>query len=201
MDEYFDHFLQNFGEPIERRDAPQSVIQGYKGKLPDQLLAYWQAHGWCGYAEGLFWTVNPQDYEPALEAWLGETSLVEADALHIIARSAFGHLLVWGERCGYSLKLFAPGAYAVKQECTFAGGDLDLGARAFFSIQKKAAYDFDGLFQPALRRLGRLKHDEMYGFVPALALGAPADIAHLQKVKAVEHLVLLAQLDALDIMG
>lgn len=144
---------------------------------------------------------HPQDHEPALDAWLGDTALVQSDALHIIARSAFGHLLVWGERNGYSLKLFAPGAYAVKQACTFAGGDLDLGVRAFFSTQKKAAYDFDGLFQPALRKLGRLKHDEMYGFVPALALGAPADLAHLHKVQAVEHLVVLGQLGALEIMG
>jgi hypothetical protein len=34
----------------------------------------------------------------------------------------------------------------------------------------------------------------MYGFVPALALGGALTLANLQKVKAVEHLVILAQL-------
>lgn len=37
----------------------------------------------------------------------------------------------------------------------------------------------------------------MYGFVPALALGGPATLEHLQKVKAVEHRVMLAQLSDL----
>ena len=41
----------------------------------------------------------------------------------------------------------------------------------------------------------------MYGFVPALALGGPATLDHLEKVKAVEHLVLLAQLSELRVMS
>ena len=56
------------------------------------------------------------------------------------------------------------------------------------------------MFTPALAKLGRLKHDEMYGFVPALALGGTSTLANLQKVKAVEHLVLLAQLAPLGVI-
>ena len=58
--------------------------------------------------------------------------------------------------------------------------------------------DFDGMFEPAKKKLGMLKHDEMYGFVPALAFGGPCDLAHLEKVKAVEHLILLAQISTLE---
>jgi hypothetical protein len=56
------------------------------------------------------------------------------------------------------------------------------------------------MFVPALKKLGRLKHDEMYGLVPALALGGSPSTNYLQKVKAVEHLVLLGQLAPLDII-
>lgn len=70
----------------------------------------------------------------------------------------------------------------------------------FFGGRDRKGNDFDNLFAPALKKLGRLKHDEMYGFVPALALGGPATLDHLQKVKAVEHLVLLAQLSELWVM-
>lgn len=57
------------------------------------------------------------------------------------------------------------------------------------------------LFSPALARLGGLKNDEMYGFLPALALGGPATLDHLQKVPAVEHLVMLAQLSDLRVLA
>lgn len=201
MDQYFGSFLQKFGPSIDQREVPRETLLHFKGKLPDQLLAYWQEHGFSGYADGLFWTVNPQDYEPVLDAWLGETSFVEKDALHIIARTAFGHLLIWGERSGFSLQLFAPGSYLVEQSTASQKDDLEFAAQMFFGFRKREVYEFDGRFKPAKQRLGRLNRDEMYGFVPALALGGPADVNHLERVKAIEHLVLLAQLDELKVLG
>ena len=201
MDQYFEYFLKNFGPAIDKREVPRETLDRFKGKLPNQLMAYWQEHGFSGYAEGLFWTVDPQDYEPVLDAWLGETSFVEADALHIVARSAFGHLLIWGERSGFSLQLFAPGSYVVQQSTASQKEDLEFAVQMFFGFRKKEVFEFDGRFKAAKQRLGRLNRDEMYGFVPALALGGPADVSHLEKVKAVEHLVLLAQLDELKVMG
>ncbi|AEJ11416.1 GAD-like domain-containing protein [Pseudomonas putida S16] len=54
------------------------------------------------------------------------------------------------------------------------------------------------MFEPAKKKLGMLKHDEMYGFVPALAFGGSSDLANLEKVKAVEHLILLSQIATLE---
>lgn len=200
MDEDFEYFLEKMGPAFDRREVPASSLERYRGKLPDQLLAYWQEHGWSGYADGLFWTVDPQEYEPALEAWIGATPFIEQDALHVIARSAFGGLYFWGERTGYALKLFAPGAYVLSMSDMGIRGSLDQHAQRFFGYLDREENDFAELFAPAMKRLGRLQHDEMYGFVPALALGGPADLAHLQKVKAVEHLVLLAQLSELRVL-
>ncbi len=200
MDKYFDCFLEGLGPASELRQVPLASMERYRGKLPDQLLAYWEDHGWCGYADGLFWTVNPQEYEPVLEAWIGDTPFMEQDAYHIIARSAFGELYLWGERTGDSLTIFAPGSYCVPQEALYENGDLERGLRMFFSMRTREENDFDGMFVPAMSKLGPLAHDEMYGFVPALALGGPSDLAHLKKVKAVEHLVLLAQLAPLEVM-
>lgn len=198
VDEDFAYFLERMGPAFDLRLVPASSIERYRGKLPDQLLAYWQEHGWSGYADGLFWTVDPQEYEPVLEAWLGETPFMERDALHIIARSAFGDIYVWGERTGYSLKLSAADAYVLP--ISPRTGTPDQRVQRFFAFCERAENDFDGLFAPALKKLGRLQHDEMYGFVPALALGGPAELVHLQKVKAVEHLVILAQLSDLRVM-
>ncbi len=199
MDEDFEYFLEKLGPAFDRQEVPTSSIERYRGKLPDQLLAYWQEHGWSGYADGLFWTVNPQAYEPALEAWIGNAPFMEQDGLHIIARSAFGGLYVWGERAGYALKLFSPGAFVLP--ISPRTGSLEDEMRWFFSFRDREENDFDDLFAPALKKLGSLQHDEMYGFVPALALGGTASLDHLQKVKAVEHLVLLAQLSELRVLN
>ena len=61
MDEDFAGFLEHFGPPIQPRAVPPSSIERYRGKLPDQLLNDWSEQGWCGYADGLFWIVNPRE--------------------------------------------------------------------------------------------------------------------------------------------
>lgn len=61
------------GPAIERRRVLVAKTDHYRRKLPGRLLGYWEESGWCGYADGLFWTVDPRAYEPVLEAWIGET--------------------------------------------------------------------------------------------------------------------------------
>ncbi len=200
MDEYFEYFLKQFGPPVERRWVPQSSIDRYRGKLPDQLLAYWEEHGWTGYADGLFWTVDPQEYEPVVDAWLGDTSFMEDDVYHVIARGAFGEIYFLGERSASRLSIVAVDAVMMKPFSP--PSDRDRAVLAFFSAQNRGANDLcdvngKRLFTRALKKLGPLKYDEMYGFVPALALGGPATLNHLQKVKAIEHLVMLAQMSEL----
>jgi hypothetical protein len=200
MDENFAGFLEDFGPSFARHYVPPSSIERYRGKLPDQLLAYWQEHGWCGYADGLFWTVNPQEYEPVLQAWIGDTDLMKQDAYHVIARGAFGKLHLWGETTGNSLFISAPGSYCIPKKSVLVGDKMNLGIQVFFGAMSRQVNDFDGMFNAAFKKLGRLEHDEMYGFVPALALGGSATVDHLQKVKVVEHLVILAQLAPLDVI-
>lgn len=57
------------------------------------------------------------------------------------------------------------------------------------------ASDSEGcLFEPALRTLGGLEPDEMYGFEPALVAGGTAVLANLRRVKLHPHLLILRQL-------
>jgi hypothetical protein len=200
MDENFEYFLEKMGPCIEKRVVPPSSIERYRGKLPNQLLAYWEEHGWAGYADGLFWTVNPQEYEAVVEAWIGNTAFMAEDVFHIIARGAFGKLYVWGVRTGYALKIFAPGSFCIPAIEPSPIDDMDFEMQIFFGGITRKGNDFVDMFAPAFERLGVLKHDEMYGFVPALALGGACEPEYLQKVKAVEHLVLLAQLAPLEVI-
>ena len=62
----------------------------YRGKLPNLLLDYWAEHGWCGYGDGIFWLVNPQEYEGVVSSWIEGTTFEERDTYHLIARVLSG---------------------------------------------------------------------------------------------------------------
>ncbi|WP_122688499.1 GAD-like domain-containing protein [Pseudomonas viridiflava] len=64
------------GQTTIHQIVSHSSIKRYEDKLPKQLLQFWYDYGWCGYANGLFWTVNPQDYESTPEHWLASTGIL-----------------------------------------------------------------------------------------------------------------------------
>ncbi|BEV17158.1 hypothetical protein HBDW_39460 [Herbaspirillum sp. DW155] len=68
-DEDFKYFISNFGEATKRSPVPTESIEKWRDKLPDQLLKYWEREGWCEYANGLFCTVDPDDYEDLVDEW------------------------------------------------------------------------------------------------------------------------------------
>ena len=91
-DEDFEVFINEFGKATHWTDVPAEAIQKWQGKLPDQLLTYWREEDWSSYANGLFWIVNPDDYEDIVYEWQKDTSLEQIDAFHVIGRTAFGDL-------------------------------------------------------------------------------------------------------------
>lgn len=194
MDEAFTIFLEEFGSPVERREVPDSSIQRYRGVLPDQLLEYWREHGWCGYGDGIFWMVNPQEYDGVVASWLEGTEFETTDNYHVIARSAFGDLYLWGEATGASLKITSILSRYSVHRSIYVGDKMDKGVQAFMVSKRIGTNDYGDLFKPALKKLGRLGPDEMYGFIPAFMLGGPDDLKHLEKVKIVEHLIFLSQI-------
>jgi len=198
MDEDFAFFLENFGPAFDRREVPEASLNRYRGKLPEQMLAYWQEHGWCGYAEGLFWTVNPEDYEALVDMLLEGTELAEQDRFHVLAKGAFGRLYLWGEATAGSLIIET---YLLRYRFKVRENlqrDLNFAAKFFFSTKKRDINDFSDYFEPALKKFGRLAYDELYGFVPAYPLGGSLEFNTLQRLKDVEHLMFLAQLDRLE---
>ena len=202
-DEDFEVFIDEFGEATHRNEVPKESIQKWRGKLPDQLLTYWEKEGWCGYAKGLFWIVNPDDYEDLVDEWLEDTSLDQIDAFHVIARTAFGKLHVCGERTGVSMTISCPinTVFALPKNLKpKTEEDQDWSVRAFLGLSAKSCdlKDESGslLFERALARLGPLEPDEVYGFEPALVLGGQMRLENLAKLKLDVHLTILRQLAA-----
>jgi hypothetical protein len=201
MDEFFTMFLKEFGEQINRRVVPVSSLDRYRLRLPRQLLKYWEEFGWAGYSNGLFWIVNPQEYEGVVSSWLEGTEFEYKDEFHVIARSAFGELFLCGEKFGPVIRITTMDSYAIVPHIwDQIPEDIDLNIRCLFAFMSSSTRDSDGFFELARKKLGTLDDTQMYGFVPALALGGPRDVEKLQKLSAVEHLTLLAQLEELTIL-
>lgn len=200
-DEDFEVFIDEFGEATHRVDVPVDAISKWRGKLPDLLLTYWQEEGWCGYANGLFWIVNPDDYEDLVDEWMENTSLEQVDAFHVIARTAFGHLYVCGERTGVSVTISCPisAIFALPKDLKpKSKEDQDWSVRGFLglSVDECNVKDESGvqLFERAVAKLGPLEPDEVYGFEPAIVLGGKMRLENLAKLKLDVHLTILRQL-------
>ena len=48
--------------------------------------------GYSGFMVGSFWIANPYGFDDDMEAWLGDTHILEVDAHYVIGRSGFGDL-------------------------------------------------------------------------------------------------------------
>ncbi|AWH55377.1 hypothetical protein C1924_02190 [Stenotrophomonas sp. ESTM1D_MKCIP4_1] len=209
VDEDFEYFYadKGFGPAIDARPVPPSRLKHYRGKVPNKLLDYWQAYGFAGYGGGRFWMTDPDEYTEALSAWLYGTEFDGKDHYSVIGRTAFGDLTLWGTKRGRSLTINCPWAMIFPSDKSRwmnegKGDHLISMWLAFMKLDGVDQTDDNGipLFNRAVTLLGTLAHDEMYGFVPALALGGPCRLDHLQKVKAAEHLLFLAQLGERRVM-
>jgi hypothetical protein len=200
-DEDFEYFVSKFGEATNRVSVPTETIEKWRTKLPDQLLTYWQEEGWGSYANGLFWIVNPDDYEDLVDEWLEDTLLEQIDAFHVVGRTAFGNLYVCGEHSGVNMTISCPlnAIFALPKDLKpKSKEDQDWSVKSFIglSISECDLKDESGvpLFEQAVAKFGPLAADEMYGFEPAIVLGGKMRLENLVKLKLDVHLTILRQL-------
>lgn len=200
-DEDFEYFISKFGEASTPIDADKQIIEQYRGVLPDKLLEYWADDGWSGYASGIFWVVNPADYSDLLAMWLEDSSIVGLDSYHVIARSAFGKLYVWGQNTNQRFTLNCPmhAIIASEKELKTIETDSEIAIQSFFTASDVEDYDLEDmndkpLFDQALKKLGPLAADEVYGFEPILAAGGTLMVDNLAKLNLNIHLTILRQM-------
>lgn len=215
MNEYFEDFYnyEGFGPAIEPCLPNQETLDFFKGKLPERLIKYWQEYGFCGWGRGIFWLVNPLDYNDILQTWLEGTEFSKrvelgVDSYHVIGRGAFGDLIVWGKTSGQSIDINSNFGMLFPTDSTddITEDGEELTVDLFFATLSKESLDQKDinefpLFERAIEKLGPLEEDEMYAFVPALALGGVNKLENLKKVKAIEYLNFLAELGEKRVMA
>ena len=178
----FQPFLDAYGTGHDCTDTPAASLERYEGKLPASLLAFWRDEGFCGYRDGMFWFVNPDDFTDALDEW-------KAASYTAFARNGFGDLFLWSD-AGIALLNVHLGSVN-----DMGGSDLN----AFINklITRELFMDdllFRQIHTEVVPRLGRIGPDECYAFTPALALGGPGTPASVERVRLSEQLSILAQI-------
>jgi hypothetical protein len=207
MNEYFSYFIEKFGPTIDPIFPTPPQIASYAEAVPQSLVEFWSQCGWGGYSEGLVWSTDPGDLSSAVSSWLDGTELLAKDQYVVVARSAFGKLFLWGKHSGVNIRIDPLSSLITTSppNARISQGKSDLVIGSFFHSLKLDSLDFEdteekGLFKRALKKLGRLKSDEMYAFEPALAMGGMPRIESIVKVKMEEQLILLAQITEPEIL-
>jgi len=203
-DPHFEYFIEKFGEATSSTPVPETTLAQRADKLPPILMTYWREEGWAGYANGRVWTVNPDEYEDIVDAWLEETPFVGIDNFHVIARSAFGDLYLCGETTGASVTITCihNEILALKNQLKPKSlQDQDPSIQALFGSARLEDFDYKDingklLFERAVKKYGPLEPDEMYGFEPALVMGGSATLDNLRRLKLDPHLHILRQFDS-----
>jgi hypothetical protein len=188
-------FLSRWGAPTTRVLAQDGALNQLSHLVPSSLVDAWRSIGFSAFKEGLMAVCNPMEWQSTLEEWISGTELESLDRFIPVMRSAFGDMRLFGIRNGHHATVSPVwGAYFGDRR-TPSG---ELGFLAESTLVFSDPKDFDSgdqrlTFSAAVRKLGPLQPNEIYGFVHVLPMGGTRDLDHLQKVDAFAHLSILRQ--------
>ncbi|MFA4080846.1 GAD-like domain-containing protein [Mycobacteroides salmoniphilum] len=201
-DEIFEYFRTEFPLSWQGSGCTPEHEKIYSDLLPEALISYWREYGFSGFGDGRVWLIDPLKWRQITEILLGgitHPQLAE-DAEYIpIVRSAFGKVWFWTPGYGMSV-VMNPVTGTVFFESKFSvSEDADNRAiRAFFGVADNEQFDIEdnddvGLFDRVLERVGRLRDDEVYGFVPAVIYGGALIPQNVSVFPIIAHLILLRE--------
>lgn len=177
---------------IDPQPVSNDIVEKYKGVFLigddkiDVVYSLWNQFGLCGYKNGLFWLVNPDDYNPYLNLFrISQTGVV-------FGRSYCGGLF-YLDRNPDSPSI----NYFNVHECTDNAVSASIEVFFEFNLPSESWWNrecFGTIELKALKEYGSINHNTCLTFVPALKLGGNQNVSKMEKVDILEHLNLLSQL-------
>ncbi|WP_414833992.1 GAD-like domain-containing protein [Afifella sp. YEN Y35] len=197
----FEKSLERFGVPQGGERLSAEELASYRGKLPNSLLEFWEAHGLGIWLDGFFQFCNPDKYQSILKFIFAKDNEFKSNRSYVIGMSAFGELLVWNR--DYRIINIDVLYHSVICDELFdpapEGADIDdINVGIAIKNISDASYDLpdrDGkpMFKRALKALGSLDYGEIYALKLHPALGGPVVVENLGRKKALEALAIAAQ--------
>lgn len=200
MNENFALFIEEFGRGNNKEEISDEFFARYEGIFPISLIDFLRIEGWQSYGNGIFWTVNPEKYSWVVDSWLGSIPALSDSSYHIFARSAFGEFYAIREATSKVITISCPQAIVIaRKNYAIKAKSPELEAQVFFSSAQKNDFDlFDDnekpLFDRAVKKLGNISSNEIYGLEPIIPLGGFPSLAHLVKVRMDVHIDIIRQL-------
>jgi hypothetical protein len=171
--------------------APSALVEAYRGVLPDELLELWTRVGLGRYGDGLIQLVNPDEYKPVLYGWL-MLATPNPDRIPI-AISAFGKLFYYRKLAeGAEDVAFIDPHWRSTDVVNWSLEDFFNDSMCDEEIIEDVLQS--ELFTECVAKYGALAENEIYFYVPALALGGSEDVNSMDKGSALVHLELLLQM-------
>jgi hypothetical protein len=208
----FAGLIRLYGPQEDVQPMMQSYAETYHGRLPRELLRFWVDHGVGSWKNGRFWLCDPALLRPVIDEIFAGDPEFHPDDLPAFAYEAFGSKLylwhpqkkvVYVNMMDGQVLTLPEDALTSKQTGKYYSDGFTMGAQVSGLLYEDEAWsDQDGekLFEPALKRLGRLAPGEIYGFVPALQLGGTNLLPFVHKLPIVEHLLFLCSLNEYRLM-
>jgi hypothetical protein len=162
-------------------DVTLETLEKYQGKVPELLLAIWERHGLTSHGQGELWFTNPDDFTDIVQAFFGDQY-----SFIVYARTSFGRL--WA--------ILDDRLYTIHPQIARAiyGHKLEVFDTLMSSGLVSTSSDFHTEHLKALKKLGPLKADQMYGYVPVLALGGNGSLKETKIVQMREYLFMVADI-------
>lgn len=203
----FANLIRKLGEPELAQKVLKQEAESYRGRLPDALLKFWQEHGRGSYRDGTYWICDPAPYQVIINEMFKFDPKYRPEEMTVVGHDAFGDIWVWHDRFHdvtvhtNAGEVYNPpeSSYTDDETGEEFSPDFSIGGyiSGFRNFDPPCDDDGEPLIPQAIERLGRLNHNEIYGYVPALALGGQNMAKNLQKFSAPEHMMFLASLQPL----
>jgi hypothetical protein len=151
--------------------------------LGSDIIELYRKYGISSFGKGLIQTIHPIKSQHILEGWG-----VPWRECYPILKSSFGTIyFIYKTKLGYLVPIY--------KEIEFGEMEIDLVFDLVLAdtIALNNAC-FKDIHDQVYPRLGIVDNDEIYAFVPALALGGERSAKNVEKVKMKEHFIFLSQL-------
>ena len=183
------NFVKAYAPGKELGKPDETLLEFAKQMLPSEIVYLWTEYGFGDYGDGLIKVVDPRDYMDSLYSWLGSQDFHKIP----IMVSAFGDIFYYRklENDENDVSLLDI-HYRRIDVCTYSYEEFF--EKYISNAEIKENVLRKNLFDQAVEKLGSLKYNEAFFFVPALVLGGGEDIKYVSKGDAYTHQHLLLEL-------
>lgn len=185
--DYIKTFLEVY-KPSNNLEKPnQKILKFGDETLPKEIIELWTEYGFGNYCNGIIKVINPEEYMGSFYKWLGKEDFNKIPIL----MTGFGDIFFY-DRTNNEIS-FLDIHYGKITQCVDSF-EVFFGQ---FLIDENIKYGVlkEDLFSKALEKVGSIKNNEIYFFVPALVLGGKQDIKNIKKGDASTHQHLLYNLN------